>query len=571
MADQSSSSIQPPPSPTSSIPRNNSSFSNLMTLTNLDRYGEDWGGALTLIGKSMSVFSEYITKLTQDAFIDVMETFFDSRLDLINRRLKAQSSRLKNRAVELLPKGLRTPAGGGILLLDDDLEYEGNHGGPGAAKRTRGEKYKRDVEREVDKIKIKLAAKVTHLSGTWRSEQVVRTKDKVSFLFGILSLAFTCLLYGMAPEWFPVAYTVQSAFYMPIRIYTYKQKAFHYFLFGDLCYFVNVLDLLWIWVFPSSTFLFICCYLLTLGPLASAIITWRNSLVFHSMDKVTSLFIHIYPPIVLTVIRHIYPNAEERYPGLKHVGDYSWWSMILFAGVPYILWQATYYKFISIDRKSKIESGQRQNSFHYMLSDKRGPIGKALKGVRPEHRELWFIFGQLIYTIIFMVPPSLLFIHSSAASNVFLIVIFTVSAWNGAAFYVEVFGRKFERELEKLRKEMEVASSTTTPSNSSTSTSRAVTVSNIDDPENEGQSSPTLTYNTMPPTFGKINANQKPDSDQDLVDSPLVLPSTSKPESANAIDIPELILDKAAEEADNEEVTQRTIRQRYPKSGSAAN
>ncbi|WVO14095.1 hypothetical protein L204_101723 [Cryptococcus depauperatus] len=523
MADQSSSSIQPPPSPTSSIPRNNSSFSNLMTLTNLDRYGEDWGGALTLI--------------------DVMETFFDSRLDLINRRLKAQSSRLKNRAVELLPKGLRTPAGGGILLLDDDLEYEGNHGGPGAAKRTRGEKYKRDVEREVDKIKIKLAAKVTHLSGTWRSEQVVRTKDKVSFLFGILSLAFTCLLYGMAPEWFPVA----------------------------LCYFVNVLDLLWIWVFPSSTFLFICCYLLTLGPLASAIITWRNSLVFHSMDKVTSLFIHIYPPIVLTVIRHIYPNAEERYPGLKHVGDYSWWSMILFAGVPYILWQATYYKFISIDRKSKIESGQRQNSFHYMLSDKRGPIGKALKGVRPEHRELWFIFGQLIYTIIFMVPPSLLFIHSSAASNVFLIVIFTVSAWNGAAFYVEVFGRKFERELEKLRKEMEVASSTTTPSNSSTSTSRAVTVSNIDDPENEGQSSPTLTYNTMPPTFGKINANQKPDSDQDLVDSPLVLPSTSKPESANAIDIPELILDKAAEEADNEEVTQRTIRQRYPKSGSAAN
>jgi hypothetical protein len=39
------------------------------------------------------------------------------------------------------------------------------------------------------------------------------------------------------------------------------------------------------------------------GPLASAIITWRNSLVFHSLDKVTSLFIHMYPPLVLTVIR----------------------------------------------------------------------------------------------------------------------------------------------------------------------------------------------------------------------------------------------------------------------------
>jgi hypothetical protein len=30
-----------------------------------------------------------------------------------------------------------------------------------------------------------------------------------------------------------------------------------------------------------------------------------------------------------------------------------------------------------------------------MLNDKRGPIGKALQGIKPEHREPWFIFGQL--------------------------------------------------------------------------------------------------------------------------------------------------------------------------------
>lgn len=29
-----------------------------------------------------------------------------------------------------------------------------------------------------------------------------------------------------------------------------------------------------------------------------------------------------------------------------------------------------------------------------MLNDKRGPIGKALQDIRPEHRELWFIFAQ---------------------------------------------------------------------------------------------------------------------------------------------------------------------------------
>jgi hypothetical protein len=56
---------------------------------------------------------------------DVVETFFDSRLDLFNRRLKAQSARLKSKAVELIPKGMRTPSGGGILLVDEDSDDEG--------------------------------------------------------------------------------------------------------------------------------------------------------------------------------------------------------------------------------------------------------------------------------------------------------------------------------------------------------------------------------------------------------------------------------------------------------------
>ncbi|KIS00858.1 integral membrane protein [Cryptococcus deuterogattii 2001/935-1] len=438
------------------LSRQNSSFSNLMAL-NLDRYGEDWAGALTLL-------------------------------------------------VEMLPKQLRTPKGGGILLLDD----EGQDEGKGTERnKSRGEKYKEDVEREVERIKIKLAAKVTHLSGTWKSEQVVRTKDKVSFLFGVLSLAFTCLLYGMAPEWFPVAYTVQAAFYMPIRIYTYHRKAWHYFLFG---------------------------------PLASAIITWRNSLVFHSLDKVTSIFIHIYPPIVLTVIRHVIPNAEEKYSGLKHVGEYKWYTMILLSSVPYILWQGAYYKFISVDRKSKIESGERQNSFRYLLNDKRGPIGKALQGIRPEHRELWFIFGQLIYSIIFMIPPSTLYIHSSTASSTFLIIIFTVSAWNGATFYVEVFGRKFERELEKLRKEMEVISATMTPSTSAAGTSPAVGDARISSPLS--------------------SVEQMNDAEDDLNDSPLILPDAQGTEASKEAQIPDLNLGKAVKEIDNEAEDQATIRQR---------
>lgn len=55
----------------------------------------------------------------------------------------------------------------------------------------------------------------------------------IAFFLGVNTLAFTCLCVGKWPTWIPFAYTAQFMVYMPIRAYTYKQKAFHYFLFGE--------------------------------------------------------------------------------------------------------------------------------------------------------------------------------------------------------------------------------------------------------------------------------------------------------------------------------------------------
>lgn len=91
---------------------------------------------------------------------------------------------------------------------------------------------------------------------------------------------------------------------LPLRAYTYKKRAFHYFLF-DLCYYITIVNFIYIWIFPNSAALFVACYCMSHGSLASAVITWRNSLVFHDSDKVTSLFVHIYAPLTFTVIRYV--------------------------------------------------------------------------------------------------------------------------------------------------------------------------------------------------------------------------------------------------------------------------
>jgi len=318
--------------------------------------------------------------------------------------------------------------------------------------------------------------------------------EKVSFFFGVMALLFSALIFGLAPQWVHIAYTVQGCFMLPLRAYVYKKRAWHYFLF-DLCYYVTILNFVYIWFFPSSPALFVACYCLSHGSLGSAVITWRNSLVFHDLDKVISLFVHIYAPFTFTVIRHFYPDAQSRFPALAELPHLKPLRAMLLSGGIYMIWQLLYWKFVLVDRRAKIESGQRTTSFSFLLNDKRGLIGRVLSKVPPAYREAAFMGGQLVYTVLTEVPAVFLLYDSSFWSGTFLIGIFAVSVWNGGGFYIEVFGRKFERELEALRKE--IAESTARSGRSSpVSLSRGPS----EDALSSLGSSPVMVNTTLPPS-----------------------------------------------------------------------
>ncbi|KAF9468803.1 hypothetical protein BDZ94DRAFT_1244626 [Collybia nuda] len=356
--------------------------------------------------------------------LDTVETYFDSHVDLLQRKLQKHSDRLKLKAEETFK----------IKDLSGDLLAE-------------------NFDREFKNFKLKLSTRMTTLAASWQSAKVVRTREKVSFFFGVMTLLFSALMFGMSPQWIHIAYTIQGCYLLPLRYYQYKKRAWHYFLF-DLCYYVTILNFIFIWFLPSSPALFVACYCLSHGSLASAVITWRNSLVFHDQDKVTSLYVHIYAPFTFTVIRHFYPNAEQRFPALIELPHLQPIRALFLSGGIYMIWQFLYWKFLLVDRRAKIQSGQRTTSFSFLLNDKRGVIGRSLSSVPPSYREAAFMGGQLIYAVLTELPAVFLLYDSSIWSGAFLILIFSVSVWNGGGFYIEVFGRKFERELEALRKEL---------------------------------------------------------------------------------------------------------------------
>lgn len=156
------------------------------------------------------------------------------------------------------------------------------------------------------------------------------------------------------------------------------------------------------------------------------------------------------------------------------------WKALFLSGIIYMVWQALYWKFVLVDRRKKIESGLRTTSFSFLLNDKRGVIGRMLSSVKPQYRESSFMAGQLVYALITELPAVFVLYDSPVMSGVFIMFIFAVSVWNGGGFYIEVFGRKFERELEALRKELAEATASR-PSMSTASGRTSPTHSDADE------------------------------------------------------------------------------------------
>ena len=141
-------------------------------------------------------------------------------------------------------------------------------------------------DEQLEKYRRRMRASVERLGARWNDTVAITLREKLSFIAGVLNIFISGYLIGRLPDYFYYWYTAQILYFMPIRGYTYHKRGLHYFL-ADLCYFVNALLLLSIWVFPQSKRLFISTYCLANGNNAVAIAMWRNSMVFHSLDKTT--------------------------------------------------------------------------------------------------------------------------------------------------------------------------------------------------------------------------------------------------------------------------------------------
>jgi len=293
----------------------------------------------------------------------------------------------------------------------------------------------------------------------------VKTIDKVTFLLGVMFIVVTQFVATVLPQYFRFYYVIAALYLIGLRVHLYGKDNMQYFLL-DYCYMTNALCIVNALFFPNNAAFWQVNFAAANGPLMWAIVAWRNSLVFHSVDKLTSMYIHMVPSIMTFVQRWI--NKSMCAGGNCSV---SLKTSFLIPMALYFLWQIMYLVMTEVVLKGKFEEDPTlMTSLRWIAKDKKNSIhqlmlqaGRKLKilkkdevldmKTRPGFIIITFVIFQFAFTIATIIPTMIMY-HSVILHGLFFIGVFMVAVWNGAGFYFEVFAKRYEDGLQK----------TTTPS-----------------------------------------------------------------------------------------------------------
>lgn len=303
-----------------------------------------------------------------------------------------------------------------------------------------------------------------------------------AYMFGVTLVLVSAFELGAHPTTFFRLYTFLSLALLTARFYFYRREKTHLFLL-DMCYLVNIFYLYHLWFKPTSLPLRRACFAFATGPLALSVPTFRNSLVFHSADKMTSLFIHIGPALVAWAARwHPGPlpgvaptaaaSAAERACAAAAARG-PWWAPLTatacrFGGgrgaLPagwndatlgqlvggalfpwYFSWFFIYALLIFGVMKRRIERRGYQTLFGYYMARPTTVLARAVSAVPPWAGPVVYMGIHALATTIALCL-SVIWWHSYVAHSLFVIALVGACARAGGTFYLDYLLRVAVRE-----------------------------------------------------------------------------------------------------------------------------
>jgi len=267
------------------------------------------------------------------------------------------------------------------------------------------------------------------------------------------------------------------------RYFYFRSLGWQYFMF-DFCYFVISCSMVNILLVRSMVF-FKFCFICACGPVSLAIPVWRSSFVFHDYDKIVSVYIHILPCMLYYTLRWygnngFHPNStgcidyDNSSNGTIHVDNSIRYcikdsdlnaSDYCLALLGYVTWQTLYLLKTECWDKNKLDlDPSLLTSLRWMSTDTKNATALYVLGLmrsvgvfHPTEEfdptgmktKLVFVFSQLVFTVVAL-PIALVLYYSYAAHLTYILLIITISVFNGASFYIEVFSKRYNVRISKI-------------------------------------------------------------------------------------------------------------------------
>ncbi|KAJ8526524.1 hypothetical protein K7X08_029001 [Anisodus acutangulus] len=302
-----------------------------------------------------------------------------------------------------------------------------------------------------------------------RAEEHERFINKVTHLMGVLGFGAFCFILGARPKDIRYVYCLFYVIFVPLRWIYYRYKKWHYYLL-DFCYYANTIFVITLLFFPTKEKLFMVCLSFAEGPLAWALIVWRCSLVFSSVDKIVSVFIHLLPGLVFFTIRWwdpelfgaMHPEGTPERASWPYVESQSYlWTWLFWVPLAaYFIWQVLYYLIVEVLRRQRLlRDPEVMTSYREMSkkAKKANNIWWRVSGLLGDQNRLFmYILLQAIFTIATTALTVPIFL-SYKFHVVFQIFKVSASIWNGGNFMLDVMPRQVILKEEKKKSKMPTA------------------------------------------------------------------------------------------------------------------
>jgi hypothetical protein len=289
-----------------------------------------------------------------------------------------------------------------------------------------------------------------------------------------MNFAVTEAILLVYPDIFWVWYLLNVPLLVGYKFVAYRRLKWHFFLL-DYCYLVNLLIGGLLLLAPANCRLFKALFAPVFGPMSLAIYIYRNSLVFHDVDRISSFYIHIFPMLLMYNLRFPRPDAKafsffsldfhsdqpSSLSGLGECGAFDGRDFVNYL-LMWGIWAAGYHFATEVLWRDWIESDPEiVTNVRYLTSNEKGAItrlaraacrrmGLMAKGEKFDattvKTKLVFYASHFVYTTLTAVLAPFWY-SSKYAALLYMLYLVLAAVFNGASFYIEVFSRKYQDQF----------------------------------------------------------------------------------------------------------------------------